>query len=83
MEGGGKFSSPHSVKDFGDQNPPKIGRCGLNWIIILFFIHIDAFGVEKVDESNHEIVLTSRTQFGETGFETFECFEASNEVFCG
>ena len=46
-EGGGKFSSPHLVKDFGDQKPPKMGMCDVNYIIILFFIHRDAFEVKK------------------------------------
>jgi hypothetical protein len=35
-EGGGKISSPHSVEYFGDQKPPKMGRCDLDWIIIFF-----------------------------------------------
>ena len=30
------MSSPHSVKYFGDQNPPKMGICDQNWIIICF-----------------------------------------------
>ena len=56
----------------------------LNWIIILFFIHIDAFGVEKVEESTHRTVFTGGTQYDETRFVTFqEHFEASNNVFLG
>jgi len=46
-EGGGRTSSPHSIKYFGDQKPPKMGRCDLDWIIIFFVIHLDEFGVEK------------------------------------
>jgi len=46
-EAGRKFSSPHSVEAFGDQKPPKMGRCDPDWIIILFFIHLDALRVEK------------------------------------
>ena len=81
-EGGGKISSPHSVKAFGDQNPPKMGRCDLNWIIIFFVIHLDTFGVEKGEESSHRTVFTRGTQFGKMRSETFwECFEASNNVF--
>jgi len=43
-----------------------MGRCDPNWITILLFIHIDAFGVEKVEELAHETVFTSGTQFGKT-----------------
>ena len=83
-EGGGNISSPHSVKDFGEQKPPKMGRCDPDWIIILFVIHLDASRVEKVEESTHGIVFTSETEFGEKGSETFlEHFEASNDVFWG
>lgn len=35
-EGGENISLPHSVKYFGDQKPPKMGRFDLNWIIIFF-----------------------------------------------
>ena len=50
----------------------------------IFFIYIDAFLVEKVDESAHGVVFTGGTQFGKTGFEAFrEQFEASNDVFWG
>jgi len=35
-EGQGKISSPHLVKYFGEQKPPKMARCDLNWIIIFF-----------------------------------------------
>ena len=81
-EGVGKISSPHSLKDFGDENPPKMGRCDLNWIIIFSVIHLNAFGVEKVEESSHGTVFTSETQFGEMGSEAFqERFETSNDVF--
>ena len=75
--GGGKLCSPHSVKAFGDKNPPKMGRFYPNWIILFIFIHLNAFGVEKVEESSHETMFTGRTQFGKTRFETFQvCFEA-------
>ena len=60
-DGGGKISSSHSVKSFGDQMPPKMGRCDLDWIIILFFIHINAFRVEKVEESTHGTILLKIT----------------------
>ena len=53
----------------------------MNWIIMFFVIHLDAFGVEKVDESSHGTIFTSGTQFGETGSETFQVhFEASNNL---
>lgn len=79
-EVGGKISSPHSIKYFGDQNPPKMGRCEMNWIIILFFTHIDAFGVEKVWESTHLTIFTDGAQFGETRSKTlWECFNAPND----
>jgi len=41
--------------------PPKMGRCDLDWIIILFFIHINAFRVEKVEESTHGTILLKIT----------------------
>jgi len=63
-EGGGKTSSPHSIKYFWDKNPPKMGKCDPNWIIILFLIHLNAFGVEKVEESTQGIVFTGETNFG-------------------
>lgn len=81
-EGGGKISSPYSVKYFGDQKPPKMGRCDPNWIIILLVIYLDAFGVENVDESSQGIVFTGGTHFGKMRSKTFQQhFEASNEVF--
>lgn len=70
-EGGGKHSSPHSVKYFGNQNPSKMGRCDLDCIIILFFTHLDAFGVVKVEESSHGAIPTDGTQFGKTRSEPF------------
>lgn len=48
--GGGKISSPYLVEAFGDQNPPKMGRCDLDWIIILFSIPLNAFRVGKMEE---------------------------------
>ena len=81
-EGGGKISSPHLVEAFGDQNPPKMGRCDQDWIIILFIIHLDAFRMENVKESSHRNLFTGGTQFGKLGSEIFrERFEASNDVF--
>ena len=56
----------------------------LNWIIILFFIHIDRFREEKVEESTHDTVFIDMTQFGKMGSAMFrERFEASNNVFRG
>ena len=81
-DGGGKNSSPHSLEAFRDQKPLKMGRCDPDWIIILFAIHLDAFGMGKVEESAHETVFTGGTHFGKIGSETFrEHFEASNDVF--
>ena len=83
-EGGGKISSPHLVKYFGAKTPPKMGRCDPNWIIMLFVIHLDAFGVEKLEDSTHETIFTSRTQFGKTHSETFyKSFEVLNNFFGG
>ena len=77
-----QISLPQLVKQIGDQNPPKMGRCDPNSIIILFFIHIDAFEVEKVERSAHQTIFTNGTQFGETGYKTFsEHFEASKDIF--
>jgi len=59
-EGGGKISSPHLVKYFGRQKPPKMRRCDPNWIIIFLLIHLNAFGVEKVEELAHRTVFTGR-----------------------
>jgi len=54
----------------------------LNWIFLLFFIRLDVFEVEKVEELAHGNVFTSGTQFGKMGSETFhEHFEASNNIF--
>jgi len=54
----------------------------LDSIIILFFIHLDAFRVEVVEESTHGTVFINWTQFGKTRSRTFqECFEASNDTF--
>ena len=64
-EGGGKISSPHSLKYFGDQKSPKMGRCDPNWITILFVIHLNALRVEKVEESPHMTVFSGETQFYE------------------
>jgi len=78
------MSSPHSTKYFEDQNAPKMGRYDSDWIIILFFIHLNAFEVEKVEESYHGAVFIGGTQFGKMGPQTFEeCFEASNYFFLG
>ena len=43
-----------------------MGRCDMDWIIF-FFIHLDAFGVEKVEELAHGTVFTDGTQFGKNG----------------
>lgn len=54
----------------------------LDYIIIFVSIHIDPFGVKKVEESTHESIFNCGTQFEKTGSETFwDHFEASNEIF--
>ena len=56
----------------------------MNWVIIFFFIHIDAFRVEKLEESTHKAIFTDGIQFDKLGFETFvEHFEASKTFFWG
>lgn len=56
----------------------------LDWIIILFYIHLNAFRVENVEESTHRTIFTGGIQVGKTHFETFrELFEASNDIFLG
>lgn len=52
-----KIYSPHWVDAFGDQNPPKMGVYDLDWMSIFFFIHLDAFKVEKVEESMHKTIF--------------------------
>jgi hypothetical protein len=53
-------------------------------ITILFFIYIDAFGVEKIGGINLQGHFSGRSQFGKLGFETFwGHFEASNKNFWG
>jgi hypothetical protein len=55
----------------------------LDWIIILFFIHINAFRVEKPEGISLQVHFNSRSQFGKLGFETFQShFEALNDIFC-
>jgi len=53
-----------------------------NWIIILFFIHLNAFFMEKVEESAHVTILNGGTHFGEIGSKNFRGhFEASKDIF--
>ena len=33
----------------------------MNWIIILFFIHLNEFGVKKVEQLAHGTIFTGRT----------------------
>lgn len=55
-----------------------------DWIIILIFIHINAFRVEKVEDSIHKTILINVSQFGKLRFKTFRMqFEASNNIFGG
>jgi hypothetical protein len=57
----------------------------LYWIIILFFIYLDAFIVEKSGGISLQGHFNGRSQFGKLGFETFQThlFEASNDIFWG
>jgi len=55
----GKVFSHYSVNYFGDKRPPKMGRCDLDCIIILFFIHLDALRVEKLEESTNRTILST------------------------
>ena len=57
IQGGGKFSSPHLVKDFREKNPPKMERCDLDWIIIFLVTYLDAFLEENLEESTHGTVF--------------------------
>ena len=72
---------------YTNKNHSQEGAQLVIWIGSLYFfsIHLNAFGVEKVEGSTHtNIFFTSRNQFGETQSETFqEGFEASNDVFWG
>jgi hypothetical protein len=57
-------------------------RYDLDWIIILFFIYLNLFRVEKnggIDLQGH---FSGRSQFGKLGSETFRGhFKASNDIF--
>jgi hypothetical protein len=55
-----------------------------DWIIILFFIYLDAFRVEKIGGINLQGHFSGRSQFGKLGSRTFQShFEALNDVFWG
>jgi hypothetical protein len=55
-----------------------------NWIIVLFFIYIDAFKVEKIGGINLQSHFSGKSYFGKLGSETFGIhFEALNGVFWG
>jgi hypothetical protein len=54
----------------------------LDWIIILFFIYLDAFRVEKVGGIILQGHFSGRSQFGKLGSRTFRGhFEESNDIF--
>jgi hypothetical protein len=56
----------------------------MDWIIILFFIYLDAFRVEKIGGIDLKGRFSGRSQFGKLGFGTFQsCFEALNSIFWG
>jgi hypothetical protein len=49
-------------------NSHKIS-CDLNWIIILFFIYLDAFRVEKLKESTFRVILVAGPSLENWGLE--------------
>jgi hypothetical protein len=54
-----------------------------DWIIILFFIYLDAFRVEKIGGINLQGHF-NKSQFGKLGFETLQShFEEPNGMFWG
>jgi len=56
----------------------------LDWIIILFFIYLDAFKVEKIGGISLQVHFSGRSQFGKLGSGTFRShFEALNGFFRG
>ena len=59
-----KISSPHLVKDFGDQNPSKMVRCDLNWINMSFVIYFGVLWVERLDRLAYRVHFKGRSHFG-------------------
>ena len=55
----------------------------LNWIIILFVIHLDAFGVEKVEESAHRTIFTSGTSLAKRDLKLSESVLRHQTTFFG
>ena len=48
----------------------------------VIFMHLNAFKVEKMEESSHRTIFTGDTHFGNLRSETSrQYFEASNDVF--
>jgi hypothetical protein len=47
------------------------GKNDQDWIIILFFICLDAFRVEKIGGINLQGHFSGKSQFGKLGFGTF------------
>jgi len=43
----------------------------LDWITILFAIHLDPFKEKKLKELAPKAILTRKSQFDKLGFETF------------
>lgn len=54
-----------------------------NWIIIFFFIHIDAFGLEKVEESSHEKFFTGGRSLAKQASEPSESILRYQPIFLG
>jgi hypothetical protein len=48
-----------------------MGRYDPYWIIILFFIYLDPFRVEKIGGINFQGHFSGRSQFGKLGYGTF------------
>jgi hypothetical protein len=61
-----------------------MGRYDPEWIIILFFIYLDAFKMEKIGAINLQGHFSGRSQFGKLGFGTLQShFEELNDIFWG
>jgi hypothetical protein len=56
----------------------------MNSIIILFFVYVNPFRVEKIGGISLQGHFSGRSQFGKLGSGTFRGhFEASNDIFLG
>jgi hypothetical protein len=61
-----------------------MGRYDMDFIIILFFIYLDALRVENIGGISWQGYFNGRSQFENLGFETFQSyFEEPNGIFRG